>query len=231
MSNSGQQILEIMKRAGWYNRWLFSWVEPYLEKNVLEVGCGIGNFTHLLLGKGRKVTAIDIEKEYIDGIRRRIESSSLRTVVTDIETGDLSRLGTFDSAVCMNVLEHIEDDKRALQNIFNLLTKGGKLILLVPAHPALYGRIDEVLGHKRRYRKNELENKLRQAGFKIKTMRYLNLLGGIGWFVNSRIFKKELIPGGQLSLFDKVARPFLFLEKVIEMPFGLSLLAIATKND
>ncbi|MEK7470473.1 MAG: class I SAM-dependent methyltransferase, partial [Patescibacteria group bacterium] len=183
-----------------------------------EVGAGIGNFTSKLSKYG-KVTAIDYDPNYKNANYGDIESNKY-----------FFKNKKFESIVCMNVLEHIKDDKKALSNMFNLLNHGGKLILLVPAHQWAFGRIDKGLGHFRRYSKNEVVNKLHDSCFLIQDSRYLNWLGLIGWFINARILKRKIIPEGQLGIFDKIARPFLMLEEIIPAPLGLSVLAIGEKE-
>lgn len=228
MDKTGKETLKIMKTVGWYNNWLFSHVSPFLKGKIFEVGAGIGNFTELLAEKG-EVWAIDVEKDYINSLEARY-GKRIRVGYGDIEKGNyFFKRQNFDTVVCMNVLEHIEDDDRAVKNIYNLLTEGGKLLLLVPAHWFALGTLDKNLGHFRRYSKNELAEKLDKAGFEIKNMRFLNFIGIWGWFLNSRILKKPTLTKNQLKIFNSFSRPFLFIEKYIEAPLGLSILAVAQK--
>lgn len=225
-----RKTLEIMARANWYNGWLFSFIKPHLGEKVLEVGCGIGSFTPGLLGVSREVVVMDVEQEYLDKVHSQIKSDKLQVIWGDIETGEFtSDPGLFDTIVCVNVLEHIKNDKRAVENMFNRLNISGKLILLVPAHNFLYGSLDENLEHERRYEKVGIRELLANVGFNIEEVRYLNLLGAIGWFVNSKILRRKILPSNQLLLFDKLARPLLLLEKYFEPPFGLSIFTIAKK--
>lgn len=219
MDKIGNKTLEVMKKANWYNNWLLKQISKYLSGNILEVGVGIGNFTSKLSKYG-KVTAIDYDPNYKNAN------------FGDIEKGKYFFGGNkkFDSIVCMNVLEHIKDDKKALSNMFNLLNHGGKLILLVPAHQWAFGPMDAGLGHFRRYSKAGVEKLLHNSQFTIHSSRYLNWLGLIGWFVNARIFKSKILPKGQLGIFDVISRPFLKIEEIIKPPFGLSVLAIGEKK-
>src|SRR5205809_802920 len=79
--------------------------------------------------------------------------------------------------VCFNVLEHIDDDVSTLRRLRELLAPGGALLLLVPAHPTLFGPIDTAFGHYRRYGKQELRRKLRAAGFEPGVLRHVNPVG------------------------------------------------------
>lgn len=220
---TGEKILEIMSSAIWYNNWLLNQISKYLRGDILEVGAGIGNFT-LKLSKYGKTTAIDYDSDYTSSTSRKNANFG------DIEKGKyFFGKKTFDTIVCMNVLEHIKDDRKALRNMNSLLKRGGRLILLVPAFSFAYGQLDHDLGHFRRYTIKSAEGKVKEAGFKIIEKKYLNWLGLIGWTINAKILGKRIIPEGQLKLFDKVARLFLFIEKFISPPFGLSALVIGEK--
>lgn len=228
MDKVGKRGLEIMRASSWYNSWIFSFISPYVFGNILEIGGGIGNFTSLLFNNGR-VVSIDIKSEYLPIIKRATRGQA-QVGIGDIEKGKyFFGRKKFDSAICLNVLEHVNDHKRALKNMYKLLKKGGHLCLLVPAHQFLFGKMDENLGHYRRYSKSKLKTLVRKAGFEVLRIRYLNPIGWLGWFLNSRILKEETVPAGQIGIFDRLARPFLVLEKFYDPPFGLSVLIIGRK--
>jgi SAM-dependent methyltransferase len=133
-----------------------------------------------------------------------------------------------DSIICFNVLEHIEQDEKALKNIFNLLKPGGRLLLFVPSHPWLYGSLDRHLGHHRRYGKKELRNKLETAGFKLVSLEYFNRIGILGWFLSSKILRRKRLSSIQLRIFNFLV-PVFKSEQLLPLPFGASLLAVAEK--
>jgi SAM-dependent methyltransferase len=215
---TGQKTLEIMNRANWYNNWLINQISKYIKGDILEVGAGIGNFTSKLSRYG-KVTAIDYDFSYKNANYGDIEKGRYFF-------GDKK----FDSIVCMNVLEHIKDDKKALSNMFNLLKPGGKIILLAPAFQFAYSDLDKNLGHFRRYTKDQLSNLLKTSGYSLLTNRYLNWLGLVGWFINGKILRRKILPEKQLGIFDYTARPFLLLEELVNPPCGLSVLVIGKKK-
>lgn len=226
----GKESLKIMAKASWYNLWLYSFVKPYLGNKVLELGSGIGTITELLVGTKRYVTATDIKSIYLKDLKSRFKNKKVRVVKVDLEKdGNNLKEAAFDTAVCLNVLEHIKNDQIALKTISQSLVNGGKLLLLVPAHPVLYGSLDINLEHKRRYSKTEIETKLESAGFSIEEIRYLNFFGTFGWFVNSKVLNRKIVSEFQVVMFDKLARLFLEVEKVIKPPFGLSLFVVAKK--
>ncbi len=228
MDKIGQKTLETMSFAKWYNNWLFSLMKRHLGKEVLEVGAGIGNFTNLLI-EDHQVTSIDIEKDYVSRLIKRF-GRKIEVGIGDVEK-DTYFFGNkkFDSVVCLNVLEHIESDKKALKNMQKLLKPSGKLILMVPAHKFLYSNFDKELGHFRRYAKNEVDEKLKEAGFKKVELKFLNWWAAIGWFVFLKLGKKNTLPKTEVSIFDKIGKVFLFPEKFVAPPFGLSILAVYQK--
>lgn len=193
---------------------------------------GIGIFTEKLLGRG-KVFGVEIVPEFVEEARRRLgDRPGLEYLVADIGGAvlpDSLHGRAFDTIVCMNVLEHIEDDRGTLSRFLGLLRPGGKLVLLVPAHRWLYNPLDFHDGHFRRYESDELSEKIRSAGFKVIHESQFNLFGIIGWFLNGTILRRKDLPAGQMGLFNKIA-PLLFrLERFVGSPAGLSLLAVGVK--
>lgn len=226
--NLGKKTLESMSQAVWYNRWTLNKFKRSLKGDILEIGCGIGNFTKDLTKFG-KVWAIDINKEYVDQTINNADNKT-QAGLGNIEKGEFF-FGNreFDSIVCLNVLEHIKDDNAAINNLFRLLKTGGKLILLVPAHQFLYGEIDRSIGHFRRYNKAGLIKKLTRAGFKIQSSRNLNFLGALGWFVAGKILKEKAVKEANIKIFNLAAPLALLLEDLFEPPIGTSILAVAEK--
>lgn len=224
------KTLESMSQAVWYNRWTLEKIKPYLKNKILEVGCGIGNFTQTLTNYG-EVFAIDIEKNYLERIHKSLRNKA-EVGFGDIENDKYFFNGQkFDSIVCLNVLEHIKKDELALKNIYKLLKNQGYLILLVPIHPSLYGKIDQAIGHFRRYTKKDLFRKLKEVGFKIIKDRKLNFLGAIGWFISGKLLKEERVGDEKIKIFNLLAPLILPLEDLIEPPFGTSILIIAKRDN
>ncbi len=178
-----------MTRARRYFHWQFRLAEEQLGQRVLEVGCGLGNFTRLLVDR-ELVVAIDVEPECIAKLRRSLDGQSnlvaLHMDVTAPEFLHLAKHG-LDSIVCLNVLEHVRDDRQALCNMHAVLRPHGRVVLIVPAFQGLYGPIDRNLGHYRRYSKESLTALADFAGFEPVTLRYLNSFGFLGWWWNAHV--------------------------------------------
>jgi SAM-dependent methyltransferase len=139
----------------------------------------------------------------------------------------------FDAVVCLNVLEHIDDDVAAVEKAYQTLAPAGRLILYVPAFPCLLGEIDRRLGHFRRYRRDSLRKLLLRVGLNAETIRYYNMSGFFGWWVRFRLLKRDHQSRDVVGLFDRLVFP---AQSRIEaampwLPFGQSLFAVATKPE
>ena len=226
------QTLQRMKKLHRYNQWIFSKFQPYLGRRVLETGSGIGNITKFLLDRDL-IIATDVEPKYLTLLKNTFgKYKKFMIEQLDISGPEVKRYQSYhiDSVICFNVLEHIEQDEKPLKKIFELLEPGGRLLLLVPSHPWLYGSLDEHLGHQRRYGKKELRNKLETAGFRVIFLKHFNRIGILGWFLDSRILRKKRLPLFQLRIYNLFV-PLFKLEKFFPFPFGTSLLAVAEKSE
>ncbi len=225
--------LEKMSKAKNYFAWQGRLVRRELGQRVVEVGCGVGNFTHMLLDR-ELVVALDIEVECIERLRERYpHQPNLHTLVGEVTSSDVLALRSFhaDSCVCLNVLEHIEDHRRALERMAAILEPGGVIILLVPAFPALYGPIDRNLGHYRRYTRDSLRAVAHDAGLRIRKMHHINSIGFFGWWANARIVRREVQSEFQIKVFDRYFVPVISrAEEFIRPPFGQSLFAVLEKS-
>jgi glycosyltransferase involved in cell wall biosynthesis len=231
-SDVGAITLRRMGELSVYNRWLHDRFEAWLGSRVLEVGSGVGNQTRFFADRER-VVASDIEPHYVRELLNRFEKqgnvrvASFRFPLTEEDRADLER-ERIDTIVCLNVLEHIEDDAGTLTDFLRVLRQGGHLALLVPALPALYGTLDENLRHYRRYEKGALATLVARAGFAVESVRYLNRPGVLGWWLNSRLLRRRVLPRRQLGAF-KWVMPLLRAEENTEPSFGMSLLVLARK--
>ncbi len=234
MSSAGVRELETMSLAVNYHRWTYDVARPFLGRRVLEVGGGLGSFTHMLLDRERVVT-IDYDPDCTAELRQRF-ADQRHVNVLDADILDPSLPATLqgerlDTAVCMNVLEHIEDDRAALRGICESLQPGGRLILLVPAHPQLYGTLDEVVGHFRRYTRAEGREKMRAAGFTPLRCHYFNSVGAAGRYVIGRVRKQQETGQSQVRFYDRYVVPLLSrAERVVAPPFGQSLIVVGRKD-
>jgi 2-polyprenyl-3-methyl-5-hydroxy-6-metoxy-1,4-benzoquinol methylase len=231
--NVGHVTLIRMARLEPYNRWLADRFRQALGERVLEIGAGFGNMTKQMTGR-ELIVASDLDPvalEYLRGTFRQdagVRVASYRFPLTEAERAEIKAL-SIDTVVCLNVLEHIEDDVSTLADLYAVLPAGGRLVLIVPALASLYGTLDVHLHHFRRYEKAELEGKIRAAGFTVEDCRFLNRPGILGWYVNGKILRRRVLPAGQLAAF-RLMLPLLKREESNPPPVGMSLLAIARKG-
>jgi SAM-dependent methyltransferase len=224
---SGASTLEVMEGAHRYNRWVYDRVCDGLGQRVLEIGCGTGTITSYLVER-ELVVGIDVVDDYIQSTRDRFRDHPNIVIRRHDLTESIEPLKDyrFDSAVSVNVFEHIANDEAAMKAVFALLVPGGTFTMLVPSHPALLGTFDRDIGHHRRYAKDELRRKLEASGFVVERIRRSNPVGALGWLVNVRLLGLRRLRG--TGLFDRLVPAFAALDRV-ELPLGLSLIAVARK--
>lgn len=222
-----------MSRAVNYFEWQARLAMAPLGRRVVEVGCGIGNFTRMLSDR-ELVIGVDIEPACIEQHRVRFAGQdNIQSRVLDAMDPAFLNLRDQapDSVVCLNVLEHIEDDLGTLKAFASILPQGGKAVLIVPAFMALYGPIDKHLGHYRRYTLSSFAATAQAAGFRANDLRYMNTVGFFGWWVNAKLLKREEQSEGQIDLFDKRIVPVMEkLEGWVKPPFGQSVFAVLEKS-
>lgn len=223
----GASTLEVMESARRYNRWIYDRIRDSLGQRVLEIGCGTGTITSLMVDR-QLVVGVDVVENYVRAASNRFKDRP-NVVIRQhdlTESTDALRGYRFDSAVSVNVFEHIANDERAMKAVYALLEPGGTFTLLVPCHPALLGRFDRDIGHHRRYTKPGLRGKLEASGFTVERIRRSNPVGALGWLVNVRLLGLRRLRG--TALFDRLVPAFAALDRV-ELPLGLSLIAVARK--
>ena len=225
---------ERMARAANYFDWQHRVVARELGRRVIEIGCGIGNFTGLLLDACEAVAAVDVEPGCIDRLRERYSGrANLEAFPCDVMAPQFFDLQSFraDSCVCLNVLEHIEEDREALRRMASVLAPDGIMVLILPAFPSLYGPIDELLGHYRRYTRASISKLAETAGLAVKTARYMNAIGFFAWWTNAHVLKRRTQSAAQIEVFDRYVVPISSrLESWMHPPFGQSLLIVLTKS-
>jgi SAM-dependent methyltransferase len=225
-----ESTLDNLDEAENYSHWILEMVEPFLGDEVLEVGAGHGTFTALLAQQQVRVVATDLSERCVGVLQDRfVGVSNVEVVRGDIES--VAERGPFNTAILINVLEHIEDDDSALRALSGSLKEGGRLILWVPAFEALYAEFDRKVGHFRRYEINGLTAQLSRAGFTIVEMRYANALGAMAWWVVARMLRGTPTQRTSVNLFDRYAVPVVkWLESRRPPPFGQSIFAVAAPS-
>jgi len=229
-THDGYYVLQSMRRARGLNRWILEQFRAFIGERVLEAGCGIGNFTELLLDRPRLI-CVDNDPLYVEMLNWRLgHLENVRTLKFDLADGDAYgalKSERIDTIVCLNVLEHIKADEQVLRAYYDLLEPGGHAIILVPAHMWLYGPCDAAIGHERRYSQPELHTKMQAAGFEIVQMDEFNRLGVPGWWLNKKLGRRDLNPR-QMRMFEWLLPVAKGLE-AMKIGRGLSLIGVGRK--
>src|SRR5215471_9944816 len=230
-THEGYYILANMRRARALNRWILDQFREFVGARVLEAGCGIGNFSELLLDRERLV-AVGNDPLYAEMLDWRLgHLENVRTLRFDLSNpASYAEVAPerFDTIVCQNVLEDIEQDDPVLRAFHEVLQPGGHLIVLVPAHMSLYSPADEALGHKRRYSQTELHTKMQNAGFDVVKIEEFNRLGAYGWSWNKSLGRRQ-VSSWQLSAFGWLL-PIAKVVEAMKLGQGLGLVAVARKT-
>ena len=231
--DAGACILDTLSHTPRFNRWMADTIRPYMGNEVLEIGAGIGNMTRQLMSRRKRYIVTDTDEAYLAELRARYHQQPH----LEVDSCDLTNLTDFekfrelvDTVVCLNVVEHVEDDILALRNIYSALRKNGKAIILVPQGQSIYGTLDEVLEHYRRYSEEELRMKMEQAGFCVERILRFNRITRPGWYLNGRILKKTTFSRVQLFFFDRLV----WLWRRIDdwLPWQpVSIIAIGSKRE
>lgn len=226
-------MLVSMSRARRFNRWMADAVAPWIAGDVLELGAGIGNLTLLLARTASCYTATDTDAEHLYELNARVESlPNVRLAMCDFaDWRDISGYrSSADTVICLNALEHVEDDMDGLLNIRDCLRPGGVAIILVPQGPEAFGSMDEVLKHKRRYTREELREKMSKAGFQVERIISFNRATWPGWYLNSRLLRRRTLSRTQLWLFDLLVPLWRRIDDRLPWP-STSLIAIGTAGE
>jgi glycosyltransferase involved in cell wall biosynthesis len=198
----GSEILARLNHAPRFAKWMADTIRPYLGERVLEIGAGIGNLTSNLVPR-KEYWASDVNPHYLEKLKKmQTTRPYLQVQYTDATMAETYPTETFDTVICLNVVEHLEDDVAALKNIRATLDRNGRAIILVPNGPGLYGSLDKVLGHYRRYTEAQLAEACGRAGFRIENVLKFNRIGAPGWWWNGKVLKKNTFGFWQIKLLN-----------------------------
>lgn len=218
------------------NHWMFESISPYVKGEILEIGSGIGNISSVFVDKKISLYLSDYSDEYCALLKKKFDTETyikgifkIDLVDKDFGTRHADLLGTFDTVFALNVVEHIDDDRLAVENCYKLLAPGGQLILLMPAYPALYNRFDKELGHYRRHTRNTM-NKLLSRNFELVKTWHFNLAGIPGWFLFGSVFHRKNISEGQMNAFDKLVPLSRIADALTRRKIGLSVIGVGRKK-
>ena len=191
---------------------------------VLDFGCGVGTIGAMLMDR-TKLRLDGVESDA--AIRAHIRDKGFNVYASLAEVNEL-----YDVVLCVNVLEHIEDDRAALRQLHHVLKDDGVLVLYVPAFRILWSTMDDLAGHYRRYTRSALERTVIECGFRIHASRYCDAAGFFASLLYRLVARTERPPSLQaLRLYDRVGVPVTrLLDAVLHGCFGKNVLVCAKKD-
>jgi SAM-dependent methyltransferase len=224
----GRGVLNNLTGTPQYLSWLARKLRPHLGDNILELGAGIGNLTGRLMA--RRVLYVAGEKDplHLHALRNRfLRTPNVVVQKIDPETPqDLAGLeNCFDTALCINILEYLDDPRAVLESLRGTLKARGVIVILAPQGPSLFGSLDRRLGHKRRYRAADLRALLESAGFAVEKMEQFNKAGAPPWWTYSKVGSTR-INKVVLKIFDKTVWLWRRIDGLLPWR-ALSLIAVA----
>jgi glycosyltransferase involved in cell wall biosynthesis len=226
----GSQILARLSRAPRFNGWLADTIRPYCGDRVLEIGSGVGNLTRNLIPRTR-YTASDINPLYLQTLGNlSIERPYMKVSYCDVtDLKSFPENEEYDTVISLNVIEHIEDDRAALNNIRAKLAPSGRAIVLVPQGPGNFGTLDEVLGHKRRYTRETLTSLATDCGFTVREILEFNRTGSAAWYLNGKLLRRRSFGLGQVWSLNLLTPLIRRIDTILPLP-PLSLIGILERK-
>jgi glycosyltransferase involved in cell wall biosynthesis len=225
----GRGLLNSLTGTPQYLSWLTRVLRPYLGDTVLEIGAGLGNMTGRLMGKKLRYVAGEKDPLYLHALRNRfLRTPSVTVCQLDPESpADFEPWkGQFESVLCVNLLETVQDPKAVLKSMAACLKPGGALLALVPQGRSLYGTLDKGMGHQRRFDAPEMGAMLAELGLRVEHQHQINKIGALGWWFSSRVLHRSRISRPALKLWDKSVWLLRRIDALLPWQ-GLSLVVVA----
>jgi 2-polyprenyl-3-methyl-5-hydroxy-6-metoxy-1,4-benzoquinol methylase len=226
----GKKILDELAPAVRLHKWIADSIAPYLGDRILEVASGVGNISQYL-PRNERLTLSDYDPQYRALLAEQFGGEDKIDIVEFDLTSDehaAHHSGRYDTIVCLNVLEHIEDDSGTLKRLHTMLEPGGKIILQIPQYPALMSDMDRNLGHYRRYTKRQLSDLLVETGYEVVANTNFNFPGVPGWYVNNTLLGRDSLGNNNLKLFNALVPIFRVAEALLPLP-GLSVISVGQR--
>jgi len=224
----GAGMLDALSQTPRFNRWMADTIRPWLGARVLEIGAGMGNLSRHLAAGRELYVATDIDDEHLARLRVRFQNRpNVKLMRCDLAApADFASLaGQADTVICLNVLEHIQDDATGLANIAAALQPAGLAIVLVPQDQAIFGTLDEELGHYRRYTEAELRSRMEAAGLAVERVLHFNRITRPGWWLTGRLLRRRSSSRLMLWFFDRLVWLWRRIDPALPWP-SVSIIAI-----
>lgn len=232
----GFETLDNIAEADKFNEWMYKTIAKETFGEILEIGSGIGNISGFFVKDNKNISVSDMRQEYCKILKDKFSGKNnfkgvhkIDIVNFNFKTKHRGLIGKFDSVFALNIIEHVKDDNKAVENCMLLLKPNGKLIILVPAFMFLFNSFDKGLGHYRRYNRKQIENLLKKNNMEIEKSRYFNFAGTLGWWLSGNVLRKENIPSGQMKLYNSFVWIFKIIDLFTNRFIGLSIITVGKK--
>jgi 2-polyprenyl-3-methyl-5-hydroxy-6-metoxy-1,4-benzoquinol methylase len=224
------QELELFENAKNWKRYLAKKTTPYIKGDVLEVGAGIGETTPFLSNNSvRSWLCLEPDEHLYNIIEQKISNKTLPKNCR-AKCGNLNNISLaekFDTIIYIDVLEHIEDDRKEIERACVHLKENGYLIVLAPAFQLLYNRFDKAVGHYRRYSKRTLRNIIALRSLSEKRMMYLDFFGVLLILTNKILFRKTYPSKTTIVVWDQIFIPMSRIaDKLFKYSIGKSVIGV-----
>ena len=216
-----------------YREWIVSYFAPFLAGQAVEYGAGTSNMSEVLIPHVDHLDLVEPHPHSVEKLRSRYAGrTEVRIVQSTIEANVTATADeSYDTAVMVNVLEHVADDRGALRQLWRVLRGDGALCLFVPAHAMLFSAYDRLVGHYRRYELDRLTKIVSDAGFTVIERRYFDALGVLPWLLTMKLLGNTRISPGLAGLYDRVAVPVGRRIEALAPPFfGKNIVMVARKS-
>tara|TARA_Y100000768_G_C23980353_1_gene685417 strand:+ start:123 stop:806 length:684 start_codon:yes stop_codon:yes gene_type:complete len=216
--------LESIEKLHNYNSYVFNKIfKKGLNQNTLDFGCGYGTLISYLKTKfNLEIIGFEINPDAIE----KLNTKKINLINSLDENKE-----RFDQVVSLNVLEHIENDQKTIEDINHLLKDNGMLVLYLPHSMKIWTELDELVGHYRRYTKKDLFTKLENANFEIQSWEYVDFIGWMALFVSKLLGVKLDYKENRLIRYDKYIFRFLKnLDYIFKYFLGKNILVTCIKK-
>jgi ubiquinone/menaquinone biosynthesis C-methylase UbiE len=220
--------LENFDKAHVWRKYIFFLIKKYLRNEFLEVGAGIGSFTRNYKNKFTNITLSEFDSDNLKQLKQKFMHYKNIKISGDLIQNINNK---FNTIIYLNVLEHIKDDIKEVNDALKKLNTGGYMVILVPAHQKLYSKFDKAIGHHKRYaidffQKNKFDNT------DLIKLYYADCMGYFLYFINKFFFKEEVYPSKlKIFIWDKIFVPVsIFLDFFLRYKYGKNIICVLKKK-